>query len=334
MSRRFHLSEARTEQSASRLSVPGAIQRKRPYLATFEEERDGLARKLKKPRSIKDFRGSDQSALVNTNNKPTVEGQIQDVKVDTAPRKRPKASEAEKKWRAQTWTNDRQTEDLEGPSATSICSPSLAEQLREMAMEEHHKFISKERPTTNQAPKLKHQPKSPPPRIKAREELVASDSDDEMLDAATDEEDYVIETYIRQPKDLLTGMDGETLKSDGGLLGVGYLVISPEQEELWETFLEDEEKEGDWDSEDEDSNAEDNPSNDYPEEEVESDDEYGQGAYNYRNAASDDEQFGDEYEDENDDNAWSDDEKLSAGAVWLQRPSQYRRSSNAATLGT
>ena len=38
--------------------------------------------------------------------------------------------------------------------------------------------------------------------------------------------------------------------------------------------------------------AEDYYGNDYPEDEVNSDDEFGRGAYNYRHAASDDEEFG------------------------------------------
>ena len=37
--------------------------------------------------------------------------------------------------------------------------------------------------------------------------------------------------------------------------------------------------------------AEDNPRNDYPEDEVSSEDEYGHGAYKYRNGASDDEEY-------------------------------------------
>lgn len=43
--------------------------------------------------------------------------------------------------------------------------------------------------------------------------------------------------------------------------------------------------------------AEDYYGNDYPEDEVNSDDEFGRGAYNYRHAASDVEEFG-----------WSDEE--------------------------
>ena len=38
--------------------------------------------------------------------------------------------------------------------------------------------------------------------------------------------------------------------------------------------------------------AEDYYGNDYPEDEVETDDEFGRGAYNYRRGASDDEEYG------------------------------------------
>ena len=38
--------------------------------------------------------------------------------------------------------------------------------------------------------------------------------------------------------------------------------------------------------------AEDYYGNDYPEDEVDSEDEFGRGAYNYRHTASDDEEFG------------------------------------------
>ena len=48
--------------------------------------------------------------------------------------------------------------------------------------------------------------------------------------------------------------------------------------------------------------AEDFYGNDYPEDEVHSDDEFDRGAYNYRNSASDSEEFGD------DEPSWSDDE--------------------------
>ena len=48
--------------------------------------------------------------------------------------------------------------------------------------------------------------------------------------------------------------------------------------------------------------AEDFYGNDYPEDEVNSDDEFDRGAYNYRHGASDDEEFGEET------TTWSDEE--------------------------
>lgn len=48
--------------------------------------------------------------------------------------------------------------------------------------------------------------------------------------------------------------------------------------------------------------AEDFYGNDYPEDEVNSDDEFGRGAYNYRQGASDDEEFDEE------EPSWSDEE--------------------------
>lgn len=49
--------------------------------------------------------------------------------------------------------------------------------------------------------------------------------------------------------------------------------------------------------------AEDFYGNDYPEDEVDSDDEFGQDAYDYRHGASDDEDYGEGVA------GWSDDEK-------------------------
>lgn len=48
--------------------------------------------------------------------------------------------------------------------------------------------------------------------------------------------------------------------------------------------------------------AEDYYGNDYPEDEVDSDDEFGKGAYNYRRGGSDDEDY------DGEDPAWSDDD--------------------------
>ena len=60
--------------------------------------------------------------------------------------------------------------------------------------------------------------------------------------------------------------------------------------------------------------AEDYYGADYPEDEVDTDDEYDTGAYNYRHNASDDEEYGSET------GAWSDDEELRHPWRKLTRP--------------
>ena len=95
---------------------------------------------------------------------------------------------------------------------------------------------------------------------------------------AEDENDYVYDTYIlASTSDLgATQMEGQS-----GLGNVGYLVITEEDESLWETYLEDEPSDKDWNSEEEDENAEDYYGADYPEDELESDDEFDRNVYDY-----------------------------------------------------
>lgn len=122
----------------------------------------------------------------------------------------------------------------------------------------------------------------------------------EIADTNMDVDDvYVYETYLRVHRsELSPDYDGKTNS-------IGMLVIEEQDEELWQTFAEDEE-DSEWDEEDGDSNgmsmaslevrlltfaAEDNPRNDYPEDEVSSEDEHGHSAYKYHHGASDEEEY-------------------------------------------
>ncbi|KAK4561844.1 hypothetical protein LTR86_004524 [Recurvomyces mirabilis] len=112
--------------------------------------------------------------------------------------------------------------------------------------------------------------------------------DDEM-DVDSDG-DYVYDTYILAPQSAASQSNGST--SELVDENVGYLVISDEDQALWEAYIEDEPSDKDWDSDDADSNAEDYYGADYPEDELASDDEYDRGAYGYRrHGASDDESW-------------------------------------------
>ncbi|KAJ5902643.1 hypothetical protein N7495_003171 [Penicillium taxi] len=89
------------------------------------------------------------------------------------------------------------------------------------------------------------------------------------------EDDWVYDVYIRRPmtegdglKNPLAEVPDQTSKAVDS--GVGVIMITPEDQELWDDFAEEDEDEK-WDSEDADSNAEDNPANDYPDESSEDD---------------------------------------------------------------
>ena len=110
-----------------------------------------------------------------------------------------------------------------------------------------------------------------------------TDIDEEM----SDDEGFVYDLYIRYEQG--TKPIGTDLTSPAGQ-PIGYLIIKEEDEPLWETFLEEEEEDR-FDTDDEDENAEDYYGADYPEDEVASDDELGQGAYGYRHGGSEDEQW-------------------------------------------
>nr|POE58979.1 hypothetical protein CFP56_24249 [Quercus suber] len=90
---------------------------------------------------------------------------------------------------------------------------------------------------------------------------------------------YVYDTYVLVPS-------SETAADEyASGHNVGYIVITDDDAETWEMYMEDETSDKDWDSADEDENAERYHGADYPEDELASDDEDGRGAYGYRNHA-------------------------------------------------
>jgi len=135
-------------------------------------------------------------------------------------------------------------------------------------------------------------------------------SDDILMTEEGDEAEYTYDTYMRHDTSEDTQSHTGTSRGlasvtsvhgpDSATNSYGILVIPDEQEELFlEVYGEDatSDDEEDWDSEQDDENAENYYAADYPEDEVESDDEYGMGAYQkYRThgGGSDDEEFGSE----------------------------------------
>ena len=148
--------------------------------------------------------------------------------------------------------------------------------------------------TPNKRP-LKFKPKVPKLRYHERhpEEFAKQDPQkvEEFIEDADDESDYIIDTYIRVPADVMElDANSET--------NFGFLVLDG-QEEIDEFYSVEIDSDEDEEYDEEDENAENHYSADYPDEEVDSDDEYGRNPYQYTNedvvAFSDDSDGGTKY---------------------------------------
>ena len=127
--------------------------------------------------------------------------------------------------------------------------------------------------------------------------------DDEDIDMDS-EGDYIYETYILAPSSGAAGT-ADISMSDAEPSNIGYLIITDEDQSVWETYIEDEPSDPDYDTDEEDENAEDYYGADYPEDEMALDDEGGRNAYGYRaNGGSDGEEW------DEDTGAHSDDEEF------------------------
>jgi hypothetical protein len=112
---------------------------------------------------------------------------------------------------------------------------------------------------------------------------------EEFVEDMDDDSDYIIDTYIRVPADVMElDTNAET--------NFGFLVLDGQDDidEFYNAEIESDEDEG---YDDEDENAENHYSADYPDEEVESDDEYGRNPYQYANNDDDDAAFSDDSEE-------------------------------------
>lgn len=136
---------------------------------------------------------------------------------------------------------------------------------------------------------------------------------DSGFDAMDVDEDYIVDTYVRHAKDEEERYDIHDSRQRKGEEGsIGYLVIPEADQTLWETYYDsdaDSEDEQDWDSEQDDENAENYYGADYPEDEVDSEDEFGEAPYRFHKG-SDEEEYG------SGDEAWSDHEEASGVMSW------------------
>lgn len=138
----------------------------------------------------------------------------------------------------------------------------------------------------------KHKPKAPAQRFAQRHPekaaaLAAQDGTQDGDAMDIDGDDYVYDTYIREP--ILPDAPAPTGT-------VGTLVIAEEDEDWWNG---EDESDKEFDTDDEDENAEDYYANDYPEDELDEDDEFGRDVYQKKfRAGSDDEEFNGDSDEE------------------------------------
>ncbi|KAK5174751.1 uncharacterized protein LTR77_001834 [Saxophila tyrrhenica] len=105
------------------------------------------------------------------------------------------------------------------------------------------------------------------------------------------EDGYIYETYILAPTTDTSTPDID-MTDVSSSENIGYLVVEDSDQPLWQTYLQDEPSSEEDDSDDEDENAEDYYGADYPEDEVESDDEFERNPYRYRKrGGADDEEW-------------------------------------------
>jgi hypothetical protein len=208
------------------------------------------------------------------------------------PRKRPVVNQAEKRWREErksTISTAKQnlSDSLEKSAQTHQRnwdeeSDRLARDFEQVALEleqdqeqDHGMELESQvaskpapipQPVYSSGPKtpLKHQPRLPKEPRAASSPVAPqaeADKDDEAVEE-DDEGDYVYDVYIRRPlsetemlKNPLAEYETEQQQREAtkSQPGVGVIVITAEDEQYWEDFIEDDEEE--WDSEDADSNG-------------------------------------------------------------------------------
>lgn len=152
-------------------------------------------------------------------------------------------------------------QDIDKPASQSDPDPTIhAGQLHRSAMKEPTTYTQISASTHHAHPKIK--PKPPRPRPGGRQVVSADSSGDERMEntETLEEEDFVYDTYIRSSGQLASVPVQLSEPSNNGLghietRKIGILIITEQDEAVWEAFGEEEESDRDWDSDEEDENG-------------------------------------------------------------------------------
>ena len=292
-------------KQASLPASSGGGKRRRDNVATFVEER-----KEKSPRS-----GSPGAKIVDGQDVPQYAAQERPLK---RPSRQPRARKEElvglggENEREQTEAEKREME-------------SLAQYLHEAALEEvgreKQQSMAKVTPPKISGQKAREMHRR---RVESNRKLASQTQQTDGADGGMDmsDGDYIYDTYVLAPNPTASLTDLNSIPAPF-TEDIGYLVISPEEQETWETYIDLQGSDSEADqtnTDDEDENAEDYYGADYPEDELSEDDEFDRQAYGYRRGA--DESDGDGYEsDDADEAAWSDGEQ---DVEAMMNPFKYR----------
>lgn len=189
----------------------------------------------------------EQRSTAPDRNHETTRGQTGTISTaSTTPRKRPGAgsttgtkSEGAPLWIANPDLEANEAEQIRNDKSDHI--HRLADTLHNFALEEL---------VREPKPKLTFAPKVSPRRINkgsAKPHIVGEDMDVEM----DDDSQYVYDTYILSAADAKAAGDMDDIEYGN----VGFLVIEEEDQAVWESYLEDEGSDKDWNSEEEDENG-------------------------------------------------------------------------------
>ena len=190
------------------------------------------------------------------------------------PRKRPNATAAERKWRAENWEKSTESRQLteqrskvtshtgQPPQNWDHESPKLAALLQNFALEEM-KAQDKHLKKSNDGQRLKMKPQPPKPRRTVTNATSYEGGEDDVMTDTTpldDDPEYVFDTYVRSiahpnktsgVHDPVTDFIQNIDHSNMGVLVIG----EGDEETLWETFGGEVDNDPDWNSEEEDENG-------------------------------------------------------------------------------
>ncbi|KAF1961831.1 hypothetical protein CC80DRAFT_488235 [Byssothecium circinans] len=274
-----------------RVSKPGAQNLLPPLLSPALADRPkfhlSYASGDRKERVLVQTRREKEQAVVGSNG---IEGQAQELHNDVLieeepprPRKRPGAGTAVPGVKPTITTSK---SEIKGPSDDDI--KQLERFSKEVELDEAAKLKLPSSPK-------KFKPKVPALRYKERHPEKAAALDPDAMDV----DDYVYDTYVREA--IVPDAQGKLPEPQGT---VGVIVLKDEDEDWWNG---EDGSDKEFDTDDEDENAEDYYANDYPEDEVDSDDEYDRNPYQSKfRHGSDDEEFDLNDDSEDDEGARSD----------------------------